>query len=115
LDDLEREAIASETNTAFARYRDRLNESLELFDEWKESSGQGFGVTIVLSVPNFQTLASVINAAKDQGFPADTVFDETYPVPDGKFMHYVPVTTCGFIFGKKGQLAALTKCFELLT
>ena len=94
----------------------RLHESLELFDEWKESSGQGFGVTIVLAVPNFQNLAKVITAAKEQGFIADTVFDETYPVPDpsGKFTHFVPCTTCGYIFGKKGELAVLTERFSLL-
>lgn len=90
-------------------------ENIELFNEWKESSGQGFGVTIILDVSNFQTLASVINAAKKQGFLADTVFDESYPVPDGKFMHSVPCVTCGFVFGKKGQLAALTKHFPLLS
>lgn len=95
---------------------DRQRESLQLFDEWKESSGQGFGTTIVLAVPNFQTLAKVITAAKEQDFFSDTVFDESYPVPDpsGKFTHLVPCTTCGFIFGRKGQLAVLTERFPLL-
>ena len=94
----------------------RMHESLTLFDEWKESSGQGFGVTIILAVPNFQNLAKVITAAKEQGFIAATGFDETYPVPDpsGKFTHLVPCTTCGYIFGKKGELAVLTERFSLL-
>ncbi len=99
----------------FELYTRRYSEAIELYDEWRKSSGQNFGVTIVLSVPNFQTLASVTKAAQNQGFPADFVLDETYPVPDGKHMHYVPCTTCSFVFGRKGELAALTQRFELLT
>ncbi len=64
----------------------------------------GFGTKIVLAVPSLEKLQDTIDTAVIEGYPGDVVYDETYPLRDGQFTHYIPVITCGYIFDHDGLL-----------
>lgn len=80
---------------------------------WCRQSRQGYGYTLTMAVENPQVLNSVTAFAKKAGFPAGVVLDDTYPLVDGKFVHYIPVETVGYLFGAKGDLEPLLSRFGL--
>ena len=58
----------------------------------------GFGTTLVLEVWSEDALWRLTESAKEEGFQAAVVLDNTYPVRDGKVTHLVPVHTCAYVF-----------------
>ena len=76
-----------------------------LYEDWKSTTLQSFGTTIVLAVNSFKELEYHCEyCRKVPTTVCRLVFDPTYPVTDGKVTHSVPVITCGFIFGDKDNL-----------
>lgn len=84
------------------------------FQKWVGETDQGFGTVLVLAV-NERQLTTVIEVSKSAGFIADTVFDPTYPLVDGDVVHYLPIVTCGYVFGEKSDpmLKAILGNFSL--
>lgn len=67
------------------------------FEMWKHETTQGFGTVLVLAV-NEQEMRETVDYAKQFQFPANTVFDPTYPLIDGETVHFIPVDTCAYVF-----------------
>ena len=72
-------------------------------DIWKSSTSQGFGTVLVLAVTGSE-LEQAIKTAQDLGFISEIIYDPTYPIQDGLVTHYIPLNTCGYIFGDKDRL-----------
>lgn len=76
-------------------------------EKWAQWSGDRcFGTTIVLAsdIERIESLEIFHNNnymlyTNEQKLIAGSIKDPTYPLRDGSFIHYIPVTTCGFIFG----------------
>ena len=89
----------------------------ELFNAWQESTTQGFGTVLVLGVNEAQ-MRTAVEVAESFGvdkFPCDIIHDPTYPLQDGDTTHFIPVDTCGYIFGDKDDpvLQSIIGNFEL--
>ena len=89
-------------------------ELLQGYEDWKESAGY-FGTTITLGVNAAQLEAHVkAVAAEGTHVVAGLVFDPTYPLRDGDFTHFIPLTTCGFVFGPVSVLKPLLADLDLM-
>ena len=89
----------------------------ELFNAWQKETKQGFGTVLVLGVTEVQ-MRTAVEVAESFGvdkFPCDIIHDPTYPLQDGDTTHFIPVDTCGYIFGDKEDplLEAIIGKFEL--
>ena len=89
----------------------------ELFNAWQKETQQGFGTVLVLGVTEVQ-MRTAIAVAESFGvdkFPCEIIHDPTYPLQDGDTTHFIPVDTCGYIFGDKENitLQAILQNFEL--
>jgi peptidyl-tRNA hydrolase len=58
----------------------------------------GFGTTLTLGIWSEREMREVVDGAREEGFIADVVLDNTYPVRDGKVTHLIPVYTCAYVF-----------------
>lgn len=67
------------------------------WDQWRDSTSQKFGTTIVLQ-GNVDEMYSAVELAIRSGLPADVILDPTYPVQDGAVTHLIPVYTCAYVF-----------------
>ena len=72
---------------------------------------------LVLGVNEAQ-MRTAVEVAESYGvdkFPCDIIHDPTYPLQDGDTTHFIPVDTCGYIFGDKDdiRLEAILQNFEL--
>ena len=89
----------------------------ELFNAWQKETPQGFGTVLVLGVTEVQmrTAVAVAESFGVDKFPCDIIHDPTYPLQDGDTTHFIPVDTCGYIFGDKEDplLEAIIGKFEL--
>ncbi len=88
-------------------------ENIEMYDYWATRTGDGFGTTICLDV-NEDILRRVIATGKNMGMFAGITHDPTYPLRDGEVTHFIPLDTCGFIFGDKDELKILLGQFNLM-
>ena len=86
---------------------------MDLFERWREATGQGFGTTVTLDVTG-DMLPKVVLFARTAGFEAAVTHDPTYPLKDGSTLHVFPLDTCGYIFGEKAELEPLLRQFNLL-
>ena len=97
-------AQASHASNAFVSNAEPgYNVDEELFNAWQESTTQGFGTVLVLGVNEAQ-MRTAVQIAESFGvdkFPCDIIHDPTYPLQDGDTTHFIPVDTCGYIFGDK--------------
>ena len=89
----------------------------ELFNAWQKETPQGFGTVLVLGVTEVQ-MRTAVEIAESFGvdkFPCEIIHDPTYPLQDGDTTHFIPVDTCGYIFGDKENitLQAILQNFEL--
>ena len=84
------------------------------YDEWVKSASF-FGTTITLGV-NAEQLTSHVAAVVREGSSvvAGEVFDPTYPLRDGEVTHFIPLTTCGFVFGPVSVLKPLLADLDLM-
>ena len=111
-------AQASHASNAFVSNAEPgYNVDEELFNAWQESTTQGFGTVLVLGVNEAQ-MRTAVQIAESFGvdkFPCDIIHDPTYPLQDGDTTHFIPVDTCGYIFGDKENitLQAILQNFEL--
>ena len=89
----------------------------ELFNAWQKETPQGFGTVLVLGVTEVQmrTAVAVAESFGVDKFPCEIIHDPTYPLQDGDTTHFIPVDTCGYIFGDKENitLQAILQNFEL--
>jgi len=98
-------AQASHASNAFVHHmHDKTRrisvENDMLFTKWTTETRQGFGTVIVLTV-NEHEMQSAIDVASRVGLVAGVVHDPTYPLLDGDIVHYIPLDTCGYVFGNK--------------
>ena len=111
-------AQASHASNAFVSNAEPgYNVDEELFNAWQESTTQGFGTVLVLGVNEAQ-MRTAVEVAESFGvdkFPCDIIHDPTYPLQDGDTTHFIPVDTCGYIFGDKEDplLESILQNFEL--
>ena len=111
-------AQASHASNAFVSNAEPgYNIDEELFNAWQESTPQKFGTVLVLGVTEVQ-MRTAVEVAESFGvdkFPCDIIHDPTYPLQDGDTTHFIPVDTCGYIFGDKDDalLEAIIGKFEL--
>ena len=111
-------AQASHASNAFVSNAEPgYNIDEELFNAWQQSTPQGFGTVLVLGVNEAQ-MRTAVEVAESFGvdkFPCDIIHDPTYPLQDGDTTHFIPVDTCGYIFGDKEDplLEAIIGKFEL--
>ena len=111
-------AQASHASNAFVHsVEPAYNVDEVLFRTWEESTPQGFGTVLVLSV-NEEQMETAVKVAESFGvdkFPCGIVHDPTYPILDGEVCHYIPLNTCGYIFGDKDDvlLQSIVGNFEL--
>lgn len=101
------QATHSSNQMVFEGFRYGTQEVLDLINEWQAQTGKGFGTAITLSVDD-KTLKQKIHLAQLSGIHAAITHDPTFPVRDGKVIHLVPVDTCGYILGRKGD------CFDIV-
>jgi peptidyl-tRNA hydrolase len=67
------------------------------FDIWENSTTQAFGTVLVLAA-EMREIKSVVGICQKLGYIADVIHDPTYPIVDGKVVHYIPLDTCGYVF-----------------
>jgi peptidyl-tRNA hydrolase len=94
-------------------YELQLREKEDVYYEWEKSTEKGFGTTICLSVDEAM-MNKIVEFAVEAGYIAGIVHDPTYPLVDGKVVHQLPLDTCGYVFGRKEDLAALLSQFNLM-
>ena len=111
-------AQASHASNAFVSNAEPgYNIDEELFNAWQQSTPQGFGTVLVLGVNEAQ-MRTAVEVAESFGvdkFPCDIIHDPTYPLQDGDTTHFIPVDTCGYIFGDQDDtvLQSIVGNFEL--
>ena len=111
-------AQASHASNAFVSNAEPgYNVDEELFNAWQQSTPQKFGTVLVLGVTEVQ-MRTAVEVAESFGvdkFPCDIIHDPTYPLQDGDTTHFIPVDTCGYIFGDKEDplLESILGNFEL--
>ena len=113
-------AQASHASNAFVSNAEPgYNVDENLFNDWQDSTPQGFGTVLVLGVTEAQ-MRTAVEVAESFGvdkFPCDIIHDPTYPLQDGDTTHFIPLDTCGYIFGDKEDplLQSILQNFELHT
>lgn len=91
----------------------------QLFQTWlgfgTEDGFRGFGTKIALSA-NAREIQGVVDIASQipDRFLAATIVDPTYPLRDGDTTHFLPLMTCGYVFGHKPYLVPLVGRFPLM-
>ena len=85
----------------------------DLLTEWENETGMGFGTEIVVGA-HYSRIKQAVETAALLGHHAAMTKDPEYPLRDGKMMHFIPVETCGYIFGRKNDLQAIMSQFDLL-
>lgn len=88
-------------------------ENIEMYDYWATRTGDGFGTTICLGV-NEDQLKRIVAAGQTAGMISNVTHDPSYPLRDGDVTHFLPLDTCGFIFGDKDELKILLGQFNLM-
>ena len=85
-----------------------------LFIQWVHSTTQGFGTVLVLGVNEIE-MRTAVDVAGKLDYVSGIVHDPTYPLVDGDFCHFLPLDTCGYIFGDKNDpmLGAVVGNFPL--
>ncbi len=86
---------------------------ISMYDSWSTRTGDGFGTTICLSVDD-DTLHRVVAAGKTMRLFSNITHDPSYPLRDGSVTHFIPLDTCGFVFGEKEDLSILLGQFSLM-
>lgn len=86
------------------------------FNEWENSTQQGFGTVLTLE-GRMSDFYPIVNIFKSLGYIANVVHDPTYPIVDGEVVHHIPLDTCAYVFvpnKEKDEFAStLLKRFNL--
>lgn len=67
------------------------------FNEWEQSTPQGFGTVLTLEA-KMADIQSVVSIFKGLNYVAGVVHDPTYPIVDGDVVHHIPLDTCAYVF-----------------
>lgn len=73
-----------------------------LANVWQLETEQGFGTVLVLGVSELE-MRTAVDVANKLEYVSGVVHDPTYPLMDGDFCHFLPLDTCGYIFGDKSD------------
>ncbi len=76
----------------------------QYLNEWQAQTNAGFGTCIVLGA-KIAEIEETIGYAVNDGKIGGIVHDPTYPLRDGEVVHLIPLDTCGYLFGRKDELA----------
>lgn len=82
-------------------------------EQWESETGRGFGTCIVLGASGAD-MVTVVRLAKSLGHHAGVIHDPTYPLTDGDVVHFIPLDTCGYVFGDKDALRPIVWHLPLL-
>ena len=102
-------AQASHASNAFVNYDININtingteDNVFMREDWKNQTEQGFGTVLVLGVTESQ-MRTAVTVATVSNFVSGIVHDPTYPLRDGDTTHFIPLDTCGYVFGDKDDL-----------
>lgn len=107
-------AIAQGSHAANSFINDQPIKVDPLIDIWTSETPQGFGTVLVLAV-NENQMRTAVAIAREIGMAAEVIHDPTYPIRDGDVCHFLPIDTCGYIFGEKDDpmLKAIVGNFPL--
>ena len=86
-----------------------------LYSQWKNSTKQGFGVTVTLGA-NINEIHQIVTLAQGiEDVKANITHDPSYPLKDGNVTHLLPLDTCAYVFGDKNnnELRSLLDKFQL--
>lgn len=72
-------------------------ETMQGYNEWENSTTQGFGTVLVLEA-NMPSIYSVVNSFKALQYITGVIHDPTYPIVDGEVVHHIPLDTCAYVF-----------------
>lgn len=72
-------------------------EIMKGFNDWENSTTQGFGTVLVLEA-NMPSIYSVVNSFKALQYITGVIHDPTYPIVDGDVVHHIPLDTCAYVF-----------------
>ena len=72
-------------------------ETMNGFNEWENSTTQGFGTVLVLEA-NMSSIHAVVNSFKGLQYITGVIHDPTYPIVDGEVVHHIPLDTCAYVF-----------------
>jgi len=64
---------------------------------WQLQTKQGFGTVLVLEA-DMKEIQKTVDIAQKMGYISGIVHDPTYPIVDGKVVHYLPLDTCAYVF-----------------
>ncbi len=92
---------------------DHMIKNIGLYDYWQSRTDQGFGTTICLDV-NADMLYRVTEGAKSMNLIAGVTHDPSYPLRDGDVTHFIPLDSCGYVFGDQDELRILLGQFNLM-
>lgn len=73
----------------------------ELYKVWRDSTTQGFGVTITLDGSSMGNINDFYDSLDNDEVSAGIVHDPTYPITDGDVTHLVHLDTCMYVFYDK--------------
>jgi hypothetical protein len=67
------------------------------FNEWENSTHQGFGTVLVLEA-RMADINPIVSIFKSLNYVAGVVHDPTYPIVDGEVVHHIQLDTCAYVF-----------------
>lgn len=70
--------------------------SSNMYKEWIEETGKGFGTNIILET-NIEGIKTIVDKAKNLGYHANIVVDPEYKIRDGNAILSIKVETAGFV------------------
>jgi hypothetical protein len=68
------------------------------WDAWTDESKRSFGTTIVLESDEDTIYYVIEEESAKEDTVAEEIWDDTYPIQDGRTIHHLPVMTCGYVF-----------------
>ena len=88
-----------------ADLRKRPRDLTKLYLEWQMQTDQDFGTTITLGGSEAQIERAVYfaNHFLADKVAAGWVLDTSYPITDGSITHLLPLRTCAYLFGHRGD------------
>jgi hypothetical protein len=101
-------------NQMVYQVRQKNVESLNtMLAEWEAETGMGFGTEIVIAT-HYADVKQTVEMAALLGHHAAMMLDPTFPLHDGKTTHYLPIESCGYIFGRRNDLSRIMRRFDLM-
>jgi peptidyl-tRNA hydrolase len=67
------------------------------FNQWQNSTLQGFGTVLVLE-GSMTDISDVVKTMANMNYMAEVIHDPTYPIVDGNIVHHIPLDTCAYVF-----------------